>query len=172
MGTPSAVASMGTAALSSVHGVGAKANEYRVAASIADLRCERRVSYQHATLWTASGREVVATPERPSSRANIVSAAVRLARVRGIERGGGAGDERGGGGGREAAPLLAKTNEDVGSLMSCRPPPLYERHLVVNRPTSWFERPAQTDRPQGGSGVHLGGRTPTGGGVPTNWGGK
>ena len=29
---------------------------------------------------------------------------------------------------------------------------LYERHLVVNRPTSWFERPAQTDRPQGGSG--------------------
>ena len=83
---------------------------YRVAASIADLRCERRVSYQHATLWTASGREVVATPERPSSRANIVSAAVRLARVRGIERGGGAGDERGGGGGREAAPLLAKTN--------------------------------------------------------------
>ena len=109
-GTPSAVASMGTAALSSVHGVGAKANKYRVAASIADLRCERRVSYQHATLWTASGREVVATPERPSSRANIVSAAVRLARVRGIERGGGAGDERGGGGGREAAPLLAKTN--------------------------------------------------------------
>ena len=98
---------MGTAALSSVHGVGAKANKYRVAASIADLRCERRVSYQHATLWTASGREVVATPERPSSRANIVSAAVRLARVRGIERGGGAGDERGGGGGREAAPLLA-----------------------------------------------------------------
>ena len=68
--------------MSSVHGVGAKANEYRVAASIADLRCERRVSYQHATLWTASGREVVATPERPSSRANIVSAAVRLARVR------------------------------------------------------------------------------------------
>ena len=29
---------------------------------------------------------------------------------------------------------------------------LYERHLVVNRPTSRFERPAQTDRPQGGSG--------------------
>ena len=43
-GTPSAVASMGTAALSSVHGVGAKANKYGVAASIADLRCERRVS--------------------------------------------------------------------------------------------------------------------------------
>ena len=28
----------------------------------------------------------------------------------------------------------------------------YERHIVVNRPTSRFERPAQTDRPQGGSG--------------------
>ena len=65
MGTPSAVASMGTAALSSVHGVAphasegagarvppppAKANEYRVAASITDPRCERRVSYQHTTL--------------------------------------------------------------------------------------------------------------------------
>ena len=46
-----------------------------------------------------------------------------------------------------ASLVVAKRRPGRGSSLRS-----YERPLVANRPTSRFERPAQTDRPQGGSG--------------------